>query len=96
MAKFAYRARKGPQELKQGTIEAETESGAISKLMQMGYAPIDITVALGEKEKSKLQGMLGKISHRDLATFTRQLSDLLAAGLTLFRALTVLRQQTEN
>ena len=98
MSKFFYKARKGPKELKQGTIEAETESAAVSKLMRMGYFPI--TVSLQEdrapKEKAKRAGLLKNISRRELTTFTRQLADLLESGVTLYRALTVLEQQTEH
>ena len=93
---FFYRARKGPRELKEGTIEAETESQAISKLTQMGYFPISVSDAQGLKIKTKGRSFFKRVRQRDLTTFTRQLSDLLESGLTLYRALTVLHKQTEN
>ncbi len=97
MAKFFYKAKKGPQNLEQGTIEAETESAAVSKLMQMGYYPISVSLeSKGPKEKSAKVRRLGNIPRRDLTTFTRQLADLLESGVTLYKALTVLERQTEN
>ena len=97
MSKFFYKARKGPQKLEQGTIEAETESAAISRLTQMGYIPISVSLETGGvRQKTKRAGLFKNIRHRDLTTFTRQLSNLLESGLTLYRALTVLHQQAEN
>jgi type II secretion system protein F len=96
MAKFFYRARKGPRELKEGTIEAESQAQAMNKLMQMGYFPIGIINTEARGVQSKRTGLFQKIRHRDLIDFTRQLSDLLESGLTLFRALVILQQQAEH
>lgn len=97
MPKFFYKARKGPQKLEQGTIEAQTETAAISKLTRMGYFPISVSLeAQATKEKAKGASFFKRIPHRDLTTFTRQLSNLLESGLTLYRALTVLHRQTES
>jgi general secretion pathway protein F len=98
MPKFFYKARKGPKELEQGTIEAATEAAAISKLTQLGYFPISVSpeAETATKEKSRAPGFLRNIRHRDLVAFTRQLANLLESGLSLHRALTVLERQTEN
>lgn len=97
MPKFSYKARKGPQKLEHGTIEAETRSAAIRKLTQMGYSPIKVSLeGEGLKEKARVTVFFKKIRHRELTIFSRQLSNLLEAGLTLHRALTLLQQQTEN
>ena len=97
MAKFFYQARKGPKELEQGTIEAETESQAINKLTQMGFFPISVSPEADIlKGKSKGGGLFKSIRRGDLTVFTRQLSNLLDSGLTHYKALIVLQQQTEN
>ena len=97
MTKFFYQARRGPDKLEEGTIEAESESQAVNKLTQMGYYPISVTSeAKALKERPQRVGLFQKITNRDLTIFTRQLSNLLESGLTLYRALTVLHQQTEN
>jgi type II secretory pathway component PulF len=83
----------------EGVLEAETEQGALARLSQMGYFPLSI-----KKEEAGAQGqgvsrsfsLFSRIRRRDITFFTRQLSDLLEAGLTLMRALTVLRDQTES
>lgn len=78
-------------------MEAETESAAIGRLRQMGYSPISVSRDRDiSQEQPRRASFFRNIRHRDLTTFTRQLSNLLESGLTLYRALTVLQQQTEN
>lgn len=97
MPKFSYRARKGTKKLEQGTIEAESESAVVRELTQRGYFPISISAeAESVKKKTKRIIFFRNIPNRDLSTFTRQLSNLLESGLTLYKALTVLHKQTEN
>ena len=96
MPQFFYQARKGPQELKQGTVEAETESAAIGKLSRMGYFPISVSLACEARKGRARIGLLKKIGGRDVTAFTLQLANLIESGLTLYRALNILQQQTEN
>ncbi|NOX97526.1 MAG: type II secretion system protein GspF [Nitrospirae bacterium] len=101
MPKFIYEAKKGPQELIKGSIEAETSDAAISQLSEMGYFPFSVKKE-EEIGNSKLKGIpllrLGpqRVKARDLSIFARQLSDLLESGLTLFKALDVIHKQVEN
>ncbi|KPK39572.1 MAG: hypothetical protein AMJ78_08280 [Omnitrophica WOR_2 bacterium SM23_29] len=98
MPRFFYKAKKGPTDVVEGHIEAETEYTAISKLSQLGYYPIKV-----EKEGAEFQGkgfypsfFIGRVRVRDMAVFTHQLSDLLGSGLTLLNALGIMSEQTEN
>ncbi|MFH1246102.1 MAG: type II secretion system F family protein, partial [Candidatus Omnitrophota bacterium] len=97
MPKYLYRAKRGPQQIEEGIIEATAQSAALQKLTQMGYFPISVTLE-DEKNKEQLKGarFFRRISRRDLTTWTRQLANLLDSGLTLYKALIVLTQQTEN
>lgn len=98
MTRFFYKAKKGPQEIIEGHIEAETEYTALSKLSQLGYYPIRVEREdMQFREKSFYPSFLvGRVRLRDMSIFTHQLSDLLGAGLTLLNALGVLYEQTEN
>jgi len=98
MARFKYRAKKGPKEEVSGTIEAENKNTALHRLTTMGYFPIFIEQEDIEQLALRKNPLLyfRKVSIRDLSIFTRQLSDLLEAGLPLTRALTVLEKQTSN
>ncbi len=98
MPKYFYKAKKGPEEIVEGHIEAETEYTAVSKISQLGYYPIKV-----EKENARFQQrgfypsfFIGRVRLRDIAIFTRQLSELLGSGLTLLNALGVLYEGTEN
>ena len=98
MPRFLYRAKKGPTEVVSGSIEAENKNAALHKLTSMGYFPISIEQEDIEKStvRTELLSLFKKVAIRDLSVFTRQLSDLLEAGLPLVRALSVLQRQTEN
>ncbi len=98
MPKFFYIAKKGPQEIIEGRIEAETENSAISKLFQIGYYPVKVEKEDTESAEKgfRLSFFAGRVRLRDMAVFTHQLSDLLGSGLTLLNALGVLSEQTEH
>lgn len=99
MAKFYYKAKKNPQEIIEGLIEAETKELALNKVIQLGYFPIEI-----KEERPPIKKTLGglsfnlfkKISANNLSLFTRQLSDLLDSGVVLLKALEIIYNQTQN
>src|SRR6266705_2128904 len=99
MQKFLYKARDRGRRMVEGRLEAETEQEALAKLGEMGCFPLAIEreepLAHG-KSLPRSSGLLTTIRRRDLTLFTRQLADLLESGLTLMRALDVLREQTEH
>lgn len=99
MQKFLYKAKDGRKQVMEGILEAETERGALSKLSQMGYFPLSIQKEEAGPQRqasSRSFSIFTGIRRRDITFFTRQLSDLLEAGLTLMRALNVIQDQTEN
>lgn len=95
MPTFTYRAKGRPQEVLEGTIEAESEEAVLRELDRLGYYPLSI------KRKESLSPSAQpffrtKIVPRDVTLFTRQLSDLLGSGIPLARTLDLLSRQTEN
>ncbi len=99
MQKFRYKAKDGRKEMITGILEAETEQEALAKLSKMGYFPLSIEreEASSEGQTDPLSlGFFTRIRRRDITVFTRQLADLLEAGLPLMRVLEVLWEQTEN
>ncbi len=95
MPQFVYRAKDSALKDVAGTIEAETEAAAISRLGSLGVFPSVIT----EQEEVKTPGVLWadrRVSAQLLAYTTRQLADLLSGGLPLLGALTLLTTQTEH
>ncbi len=100
MATFSYRAKDTGGEVISGIIEADNESAVVTRLQSMGYFPLavqsekkgDLSAALG------LPGLFGRgrVKTADLATFNRQMSDLISSGIPLVKALEVVGSQTVN
>jgi len=97
MTVFIYRAKKGPTQIVEGTVEAESKASALTKLSHQGYFPISICKeGQGKGAVSSAINFFKRVRLHDISVFTRQLSDLLDSGLTLYKALNVVYRQTEN
>jgi len=107
MPTFFYKAKKGPQETTDGSIEAATKEAAIGKIEQMGYVPIRISLQKDAPAPAANQGsvknnfglhqeLFQKVSARDLNIFTEQLATLVKSKVPLFEAINILATQTEN
>ena len=92
--KLRYRASTKEGKLSQGLLEAKDITEAANYLRGKQLTPIEITNAQGNlfTNLSFLRG----VKHSDLVLFTRQLSSMLASGLTLMRALEILKDQIQN
>lgn len=89
--KFRYQAKSGPGAVKSGIVEADNQFRVIAKLRQEGMYPLsveEIAPADGCREK--------RIPAADIASFTRQLSDLMNAGFSLSSALGSLGPQART
>ena len=95
MPQFVYRAKDSSLQVIEGTIQAESEPAAISRLGSQGIFPIAIN-EVGQAASTPSRPVRQRISPRALAYTTRQLADLLGGGLPLFGALTLLAKQTEQ
>ncbi len=101
MPQFSYRAKKGPKEIVDGVLEAESRHAAITRLTAQNLFPLRVEekTATSGRDKSPFSLSFSrgqKISGNDLAVWERQLADLLEAGLPLLRALEVLNAQTQH
>ncbi|MCX5657225.1 MAG: hypothetical protein NTZ48_03225, partial [Candidatus Omnitrophica bacterium] len=79
MAKFAYKAKEGPDRIVEGVMDAEGRGEVIDRLQSMGYFPVSVLEenSLNISEGSDSTAAKFRISRRDLVIFTRQLSDLI-------------------
>jgi len=98
MAQFNYTAISGTNQRISGTIRCQDRDDCLRQLKLRCYHPLEITEA---SEKSDgltlvLRGLFQRVSVSNLATFTRQLSALLRAGLPMIKALAILRRQIHN
>jgi type IV pilus assembly protein PilC len=94
---YAYKVRDREGKMAAGSMEAESEEAVISRLRQLGYAPVSIEAEKGAglKAEVKLPGA-GRVKLKDLAVFSRQFATMINSGLSLLRALTILGEQTGN
>lgn len=92
--KLLYRAVTKDGKAVRGIIEAKDKTEAASYLRRREFIPIQITL-----ESKSILGylpFLNKTSNADIVFFTRQLSSMLASGLTLMQSLRILKDQVEN
>jgi len=100
MAKFIYKAKKGLNDIFEGSIEAQSQDEALNKLVSQGLFPVSITDAphtqvKAKKEKRAIQIRKG-ISSNDLLIFAQKLLTLIRARVELLSCLRILYEQTEN
>jgi len=95
---FTYSAKSKTGEIFESILEA-TDRYALSRdLRSRGYVPLSIT----EKNKgflgkfSTLPDIFSKVKVAEQIIFTKNLSGMIKAGLSLSRALSVLKKQTKN
>ena len=53
MPKFSYKAKEGPGKIVDGVIEADNDHVAVSKIIQLGFVPIDIAPVSADSVKAK-------------------------------------------
>lgn len=95
MAAFNYRALDSDGREVRGVLEAETSRIARGRLRDQQLSPIEVTPT-GRRALHSPHGGHARIRANSLSLLTRQWSTLLAAGLTIERALTALIEQTED
>lgn len=98
MQKFSYTVQDSEGNVNTGAIEAQDEDSAVNALQNKGYFILSI-----QSESAKSKGIAslkkttgGSITGRDLVFFGEQISTLIAGGVPLVRALTLLSEHAEN
>lgn len=98
MAEFQYTAFEESGELIHGRVSAANNDEALARVRELGLLPV--AVAPVPKRESQTDepanGSRRRISMADITAFTRQLSDLVSAGLPIDRALAVMIEQSDN
>jgi type II secretion system protein F len=97
MPQFAYKAKATDGSIVTGVLQAESERNALDSLDRLGVFPLEIRPQDAEQmAAAQPRQVKRKIRPDDVAIFTRQLGDLLKAGVPINRALGTLAQQTAN
>jgi general secretion pathway protein F len=97
MPQFHYQATTPQGKIIEGVMEAGEERVVVARLHDQGYLPLRVALPGQVKQGISLQGFSlpalpgrGVVRQRDLLVLTQELATLVAAGLPLDRALSVL------
>lgn len=95
---FSYKAKLKNGEIIEGVADSQDRFSLARDLRSKGNVPISIK----SKNSNSLNlsvllgGILGRVNTDEQIIFTKNLSGMLRAGLSLYRALSVLKKQTKN
>lgn len=95
MNRFNYKAKDKDSRLVTGEVEAANSSEAARLVKSKGFYVISITPKI-DSPFTLIKKMRERITTRDIATFTRQLSTMINAGLPITEALLILRSQSKG
>jgi type IV pilus assembly protein PilC len=95
---FSYRAKSKEGGIEEGVIEAVDRLALAHDLRSRGLVPLSVTEKSGSflGKMSSVTDMFSKVSVSEQIILTKNLSGMLQAGLSLYRALSVLKKQTKN
>lgn len=100
MGQFIYTARTKSGEKVEGSVEANDRLSALQQIESQGYTPVSVkegssvTTKPGKRRfQFKVNRGADRMGTRELLTFTTELSDLLASGMTLGNALNCLARR---
>jgi type IV pilus assembly protein PilC len=91
--KYTYKVRDKQGVLRSGVLDAESRNLVVQKLLAQGLFILSVD-EVKESKEIKLSLSFGKVKTKDLVVFTRQLSTMLAAGLSILRSFSILAEQT--
>ena len=98
MESFQYEATTREGNIVTGTIEVADERSAIDRIQDMGYFPIKVNKAVesGSVFDRFFTTLRGRVTEKDIMTFTYQLGVLLDAGFALDKSMSILADLTEK
>src|SRR5687768_16020882 len=97
MAVFAYTALDRAGKRQTGTVSAESRPMAMGLVERQGLMPVDLREQTKAKHAAAAVDVTKKrVPRSAVDNFTRELANLLAAGLPLARSLHLLRRESSN
>ena len=95
---YRYRAKKGPKETIEATVEARSEKEAIEKISQIGYLPVYIeeTKNAAVARTYPNREFSGRVGSREITVFSRELASLLKSGVPILNAINIILEQAES
>lgn len=94
---FSYKAKLNTGEISEGTMESKDRFSVSRELHARGFTPISIKEERKSFDLSSLTGgLFSRVKTSELILLTKNLSGMIKAGLSLYRALSVLQKQTKK
>ena len=93
---FAYTALDRSGKRTTGTIPAETRAAAMDAVDRLGLTPLDLKESAGRATAATRSGKPVRVPAKAVEGFTRELANLLSAGLSLSRALALLKREASH
>jgi len=95
MPTYAYKAIDGTGRQVTDMVDAPSRASAIDVLTQQGFCPVMVEAG-EEKGRQRLGRGLRPVRKSEVEAFTRELANLLAAGVPLSRALSILSREASR
>lgn len=97
MAVFAYTAVDRDGRRKTGTVPADTRAAAMDRVLSDGLSPISLEEQRSAAQDAAQQASTStRVPQSAIESFTREMANLIAAGLPLSRALHLLRREASH
>lgn len=96
MTKFSYRAKDAYGQTLTGTLDASDARSVSSILRDQGLLVIDIKTSIPVVIASTVVQRFQRVGFSEVTNFTRQLSVMISAGLTINDSLTAIRNQIQD
>jgi type II secretory pathway component PulF len=97
MPLFSYVAQDSGNNIKRGTLDDSGRDAVAARLLKSGLRPMEIRRATEGKTNFSLKRFRReRVSRQDVDFFTKQVSLLLGAGLSLDKALRTIKRYSHN
>ena len=96
MAVFVYNALDSAGRRSAGTLTAENRGAALKQISTKGLRPVSVQEQQPAASRKAIFARSGRVSKASVEAFTRQLANLLAAGVPLSRALGILTREASQ
>jgi type II secretory pathway component PulF len=102
MSVFAYTALSKDGRRTTGTLSAESRAAALAQMSRQGLSPVkidearDAAAAAKKAAAAAAANVGGKVPAKAVESFTRELANLLAGGVSLARSLSLLRREASH
>src|SRR4051812_5946789 len=98
MSSFTYTAIDAGGKRTTGVIDADSRTAALDQVIARGLSPLQVQEKAGAKRKtvSAAAPKRIRVPQSAVENFTREMANLLSAGLPLARALSLMKRESQN